>query len=135
MTAVADADQLDLLEALAEQQAVVDAVASTPAHKADPEFELFIDACRHDAYTHGGFVSQNRVRKALSNDNGLTVNPRRYSGFWARAKAQGYLSKSFTEEDNRDKRGRNLGKKSKIHRWLPGSSLPTSPTSAKEPLA
>lgn len=123
MTAVADADQMDLLEALAQQQALVETVAATPPHQDnDPEFELFLDACRHDAYTHGGFVSQNRVREAMSNDSGLTVNPRRYSGFWPRARREGYLSKQFTKEENRDRRGRNLGKDSKIHRWLGGAS-------------
>ena len=109
----------DLQADWAAQQDIITAVAETPAHLADPEFELFIDACREDAYKHGGFVSQNRVRAALSNDAGLTVNPRRYSGFWGRAKREGYLSRSFTKEPNLDSKGRNLGKESKIHRWLP----------------
>lgn len=102
------------------QQDVVDAVTTTPPHIADPEYDLFVDAVRHDAYRHGGFVSQNRVRDALSNDNGLTVNPRRYSGFWRRARLDGWITAPVSTEENRDRRGRNLGKRSNLHRWLGG---------------
>ncbi len=100
----------------AAQVVVVDTV-STGA-KADPEYALFRDACRHDGYTHGGFVSQNRVRAAMSNEHGLTVNPRRYSGFWRRAQLDRTLSAAVSEEPSTDRRGKNLNKKSKIHRWL-----------------
>lgn len=104
------------------QADVVTAVAETPAHVADPEFELFVDALRADALAHGGYVSQNRVRKAMSNDGGLSINPRRYSSFWPRAVREGYLDKRFGEEPNRDKKGRNLGKKSKVRRWTGGAA-------------
>ena len=100
----------------ARQEAVVDAVSH--GIKADPEFDLFIDACRHDAYTHAGFVAVNRVREALSNDHGLTVNPRRYSGFWRRAQLAGALSPPVSTEPSRDARSRNLAKESRIYRWL-----------------
>lgn len=106
-------DLLDLID----QQAVVAAVAETPPHLADPEYVLFVDALRADAHSHGGFVSQNRVRKAMSNDHGLSINPRRYSAFWPKACKAGLLQFLY-EEDNKDKAGRNLGKKSKVFRWV-----------------
>lgn len=105
----------------ADQDAVVDNVSTgsgLPGGKADAEFELFIDACRHDAYTHGGFVAVNRVRAALSNEHGLTVNPRRYSSFWRRAQLSGHLDDKYSEEKSSDGRSRNLNKKSRIYRWL-----------------
>ena len=102
------------------QADVVDAVATTPPHIADPEFALFVDALRADALSHGGYVAVNRVRKAMSNEGGLSINPRRYSSFWTRAVREGYLDHRFVEEPNRDKKGRNLGKKSKVRRWLGG---------------
>lgn len=110
------AEQIDIFDAMADQQAVVDAVAETPAHVADPEYALFVEACRTDALSHGGFVSQNRVRDLMSNDKGLSINPRRYSGFWRRARKGGLLAFECSEE-NRDHRGRNLGKESKVFRW------------------
>lgn len=110
-------------ECKADQDAYVDPIAH--GDKADADYALFVDACRTDAYSHGGFVSHNRVRAAMSNEHGLTVLPQRYSRFWGRAQKDGYLSTKFTEEPNRDKHGRNLGKKSRIYRWLPaGDTTP-----------
>lgn len=40
---------------------------------------LYADHAMH------GFISQNRVRVALSNKHGLTIRPRTYSSYWLRA--------------------------------------------------
>lgn len=113
----------------AAQDEVIDIVSTgsgRPDGKADAEFDLFLDACRTDAYTHGGFVAVNRIREALSNEHGLTVNPNRYSSFWRRAQLAGALSPPVSEEKSRNARTRNLNKPSRIYRWL-GDTRDTTP--------
>lgn len=41
---------------------------------------LFLDACRGDAFHHGGLVSVNRVRALLADAD---IEPHRYSSLWA----------------------------------------------------
>lgn len=56
-------------------------VAAGPLYGDDAE-DRFLTACRADAGEHGGIVSINRVRERLTNQHGLTIEPRRLSALW-----------------------------------------------------
>ena len=56
-------------------------VAAGPLAGNDAE-ERFLRACEVDAALHG-FVSVNRVRAALSNEHGLTIEPHQFSALWS----------------------------------------------------
>jgi hypothetical protein len=87
---------------------------------ADDDWQLFEATCRavairvyHDE-TRGwetcDYVDPNRVRMRLTNDNGLTIEPRRYSAFWQRAAGKhGFLVADGWIE-NTDTKGGNAGK-------------------------
>lgn len=75
--------QVEAPAAQAYHQDVAGLIATDPRKASD--FERFVDALRADAATHGGCISQNRVRLALSDDDGLVIDPHAYSGMWQRA--------------------------------------------------
>lgn len=81
---------------------------------------LYADQLMHD------YISQNRVRVALSNEHGLTIGPRAYSGMWLRARRG---KKSGTGQHDRlivqigyetceTSRSGNNGKPSRTYRWI-----------------
>lgn len=70
--ATMDADTYDLLTLIADD----------PRHEDD--YVRFLAACRLCA-DPSGRVDPNRVRARLSNRWGLTIEPRRYAAFWAKA--------------------------------------------------
>ncbi len=71
-----DDDTHDLLSVVAEPHPVVGAEV----------VDLFLDACRRDADSHGGFVSVNRVRARLADQD---IPSRRYSALWGHFTGQG----------------------------------------------
>ena len=71
-----DDDTHDLLTAVAEPHPIVGADA----------VEMFLNACRHDAATHAGLVSVNRVRQLLADKD---IPARRYSALWAHFTGRG----------------------------------------------
>lgn len=56
-------------------------VVADPTHPVGRDVPaLFLAACEADAYTHGGLVSVNRVRRLLAADD---IPPRRFSALWS----------------------------------------------------
>ena len=102
---IAWTDQGDLLDLITDDPRVT------------PDYDKFIQACRLVAESHHGAVSINHVRMELSNSYGLTVEPRRYSGFWRKACRDGWLRWSGTYDTNDDLAGRNAGKPQRLYRW------------------
>jgi hypothetical protein len=86
------------------------AVASNPHPIAERDQSLIRDAIRADAAAHDGEVSPNRVRAALSNAHGLTVNPRTYSATFSALAATGVLRSLGWTGVNDDVRGGNAGR-------------------------
>ena len=80
--------------------------------RADEDWRRFKAACMSAAHRSiaGNHVDPNDVRAVLTNDYGLTIEPRRYSAFWARAAGKN----GFLDADgwviNNDSHGRNQGK-------------------------
>lgn len=107
------------LPGLAEQNATVDLVGNDPRH--DDDYNAFIATCRFIARPNG-LVSINAVRSELSNVWGLTIEPRRYSAFWRRARLDGHLERTGEWERNTDAKGRNAGKPQPVYRWVGGAS-------------
>ena len=58
-------------------------LASDP--RSADDWARFVQTLYADWQVHGR-ISQNRVRVALSNGHGLTIEPRAYSGMWLRAR-------------------------------------------------
>ena len=90
-------------------------IAEDERHEDD--YKRFLAACRADADAHGGKVSVNRVRDALSNEFGLEVEPRRYASYWQRATKTGTLLNTEEWEVSTDTRGRNVGKPQRVREW------------------
>lgn len=99
--------------------ATVDIVAND--WRSDEDWRRFekvcIAAAQPNVWMHGEpWVDPNSVRRLLTNEYGLTIEPRRYSGFWRRAAGRnGFLDFSHWGI-NTDAKGRNQGKPSKIYR-------------------
>lgn len=96
-----------------ERQAVVDLVAND--WRGDDDWERFVQACI-DVTADDSTVDPNDVRDALTNAHGLTINPRRLSAFWNRARSSGLLVMAGWTE-NRDTAGGNRGKPIRKRRW------------------
>lgn len=71
-----DDNTADLLSVLADPSPTIG--ADVPA--------LFLAACEADAYTHGGLVSVNRVRRLLADAD---IPARRYSALWSHFTGRG----------------------------------------------
>lgn len=97
-------DLLDLLEAVAEN----------PQPLAQAQRDRIRAAIVADGRAHGGEVSPNRVRAALSNRHGLTVHPRMLSAAYGVLRAEGVLERHGWLE-NDDTKGGNAGKF--VGRW------------------
>src|SRR5690625_3970517 len=89
----------------ADTKAVLDLVATD--WNAAKDWSLFKRACYRAANADGGRVDPNHVRVLLSNEYGLTIEPRRYSAFWSRAAAKSGFLVADGWVVNEDKRGRN----------------------------
>ena len=91
------------------------------------DWERFIEACLH-CYDSLGHVDPNWVRGALTNAHGLTIEPHRYSSFWARARSsKGFLDFIPGPEGwtiNRDTAGRNQGKPIRLRQLRPAPRSP-----------
>ena len=100
-----------------ETRATVELVANDWRRSTDEDWDVFESACRAVATwdgiyegTDGLTVDPNRVRSYLTAEHGLTIEPRRYSAFWALAAGKN----GFLDADgwviNTDAHGRNQGK-------------------------
>ena len=91
--------------------------------RADRDWDEFVAACRmvavpvwsrHPNVTgymnEGSFVNPNDVRAYLTNDYGLTIEPRRYSAFWSRAAGKNGFLVADGWVTNDDAKGGNRGK-------------------------
>lgn len=98
-------------------------LASDP--RAADDWSRFVQTLYADHVMHG-YISQNRVRVALSNEYGLTIGPRSYSAMWLRArrgKASGLnqherLIEQLGYETCETSRSGNNGKPSRTYRWI-----------------
>ena len=62
-------------------------------------------------------VNPNEVRRLLTNEHGLTINPRRLSAFWARATSKrGFMDNTSEWVINDDHKGGNAGKPIRLRR-------------------
>lgn len=95
---------------------LLDLLANDP--RKDLDYRAFLDACRNEATITLGVVSINGVRWWMTNRYGYTVEPRRYSTFWRRARLDGHLERTGDYETNTDTRGRNSGKPQPVYRWV-----------------
>jgi hypothetical protein len=111
-------EQLSLLDEGARPMDVVDLVANDP--RKDDEYKLFLSRANDVARMANppGIVSPNWMRRLFSNEHGLTIEPRRYSSFWRRARLDGHLARTGEWETNQDWRGRNSGKPQPLYRWV-----------------
>jgi hypothetical protein len=101
---------------MSEQASLLDLIGNDPRH--DDEYERFVWACWAVGAMDRGRVSINRVRGHLSNAYGLTIDPRRYSSFWRRARLDGHLERTGDWETNTDAKGRNSGKPQPVYKWI-----------------
>jgi hypothetical protein len=98
-----------------EQGDLLDLIANDP--RKEDDYSMFVAACRSEAYHANGIVSINDVRMAFETFWGLSIEPRRYSSFWRRARLDGHLERTGEWETNTDVRGRNSGKPQPVYRW------------------
>lgn len=77
---------------------------------------LFLAACEADAYTHGGLVSVNRVRRLLAADD---IPPRRYSALWSHFTGRGKpMVKTGEWEVCSGSTSGNDGRPYPLRRWI-----------------
>lgn len=92
-------------------------ISEDPRKAAD--YDTFLAACETVASLAGGIVSVNAVRDRMSNQYGLTVEPRTYSAFWSRACSRTGPMVTLDEyEQSTDKRGHNGNKGLRLRRWV-----------------
>lgn len=99
--------QLDLL-----------AIADNPQPWADEYRHRILAAIKADADAHDGRISTNRVRSALSNANGLTVDPRMLSATYSALAARGVIRSLGWLDTNDDVRGGNAGRPARAWTWV-----------------
>lgn len=101
-----------------EQLDLLSTVADNPHPLTDRDRRAILTAIRKDAHDHGGRISTNRVRRALSNEHGLTVHPRALSAAYS-SLARGKVIVSLGYIDtNDDERGGNAGKPCRAWQWI-----------------
>jgi len=105
------AQQLDLFD---EKQNIIDSVAND--WRADGDWLRFVEACAAVADSDGR-VHVGDVRRRLSNEHGLTIQPRRLSAFWNRAAAKAGFLVFDGWETNDDHAGRNAGRPARRYRY------------------
>lgn len=87
----------------------------------DDGYQRFVAALRRAVRDHGVWVSQNSVRPLLTNEHGMTINPRHYSGMFRQACKDGLLewrSEAQFWDINDDARSRNRGKPQRRYLWV-----------------
>ncbi len=99
--------QLDLL-----------AIADNPQPWADEYRHRILAAIKADADAHDGRISTNRVRAALSNEHGLTVDPRMLSATYSALAARGVIRSLGWLDTNDDHRGGNAGRPARAWQWV-----------------
>lgn len=88
---------------------LLDLLANDP--RKEDDYDRFVAALR--SCVHGGWVSMNDVRTALSNEYGLTIQPQRFSSLYRRACKDGLLRwypRPEFYDVNADKRAGNAGR-------------------------
>lgn len=91
--------------------------AETPLGRS--HYQRFLAACQADAMTHDGLVSVNRVRRALTIDGELQIDPRAFSAMWAHATGRGRpMVKADGWELCQGSASGNDGKPYKLRRWV-----------------
>ena len=83
--------------------------------RADEDWERFEEACRDCAHFLG-HVDPGWVRGDLSNEYGLTIEPRRYSAFWSRAAGKSGFLTADGWVINTDVKGGNAGRPARRYR-------------------
>ena len=103
-------------EGVAEQHAVIEAVNADWRREHDRW--LIDQAMQRVAMRNGGLVYPNQVRRELTNEHGLMVNPRSLSARYGHLASAGVLVwDGVTVEPSDDVRGRNVGTLQKVRRW------------------
>lgn len=107
-----DDDAYDLLHLLADQQ--------TAPSVSRGERERFLAACEADARAHGGLVSSQRVREALTAANDPLIDaPQRLSCMWTVCTGAGRPMMRLTlTERGTDTKSRNSAKRFPLRRWV-----------------
>lgn len=105
--------QLDIFAGL-EKQALIHSVAHD--WRGDADWVRFVEACAAAADSDGR-VHVGDVRRRLSNEHGLTIQPRRLSAFWNRAASKAGFLVVDGWEVNDDVSGRNAGRPARRYRY------------------
>lgn len=100
-------NQLDLL----------DAIANDPTTIGQMNRERIEQAIRQVAADHNDHIDPNLVRSLLSNQHGLTVNPRQLSATYSSLHRRGQIQHVGTTI-NTDTSGGNAGKPLRTYRWI-----------------
>lgn len=84
--------------------------------RADDDWRRFRHACVEASLNPEQTVDPNDVRRLLTNEYGLTIEPRRYSSFWSRARSpRGFLD-AHGWTTNHDTTSGNAGKPLRTYR-------------------
>jgi len=100
-------DLLDLLCAL----------AADPTFMGESARDRIIDAMLKASDNHEGALDPNQVRTLLSNDHGLTVNPRQLSATYSSLRQKGTIVPTGWTT-NTDINGGNAGKPLRTYTWV-----------------
>ena len=100
-------DLLDLLRSIADDPTVIGELAR----------DRIIDAMLEASDNHEGALDPNRVRQLLSNDHGLTVNPRQLSATYSSLRQKGTIVPTGWTT-NTDVSGGNAGKPLRTYTWV-----------------
>jgi len=100
-------DLLDLLRSIADDPTVIGELAR----------DRIIDAMLEASDNHEGELDPNRVRQLLSNDHGLTVNPRQLSATYSSLRQKGTIVPTGWTV-NQDVHGGNAGKPLRTYTWV-----------------
>jgi len=100
-------DLLDLLRSIADDPTVIGELAR----------DRIIDAMLEASNNHEGELDPNRVRTLLSNDHGLTVNPRQLSATYSSLRQKGTIVPTGWTV-NQDVHGGNAGKPLRTYTWV-----------------
>jgi hypothetical protein len=100
-------DLLDLLRSIADDPTVIGELAR----------DRIIDAMLKASDNHEGALDPNQVRALLSNDHGLTVNPRQLSATYSSLRQKGTIVPTGWTV-NQDVHGGNAGKPLRTYTWV-----------------
>jgi hypothetical protein len=100
-------DLLDLLRSIADDPTVIGELAR----------DRIMDAMLKASDNHEGALDPNQVRTLLSNDHGLTVNPRQLSATYSSLRQKGTIVPTGWTV-NQDVHGGNAGKPLRTYTWV-----------------